>query len=62
MEIDFTINEDKIEDDFHRIANDLLNNWVLKVEDAFYRITEIEFYFKSIKHDDSYIHGNDRQN
>jgi hypothetical protein len=63
MEIDFTITEGKIEDDFQRIANDLLNNWVLKVEDALYRITEIEFYYKDKgkKHDDTYIHGHELQ-
>lgn len=59
MEIDFTIREDKIDEDFQRIANDLLNEWVLKVEDSLYRITEIEFYYKDDckEHDDSYIHG-----
>jgi 3-methyladenine DNA glycosylase Mpg len=59
MEIDFTIHEDAIDTDFQRIANDLLNNWVLKVENVLYRITEIEFYYKDEdkKHDDSYIHG-----
>lgn len=63
MEIDFTINEDKIDDDFQRIANDLLNNWVIKAEDALYRITEIEFYYRDEagKHDDSYIHGHQLQ-
>ncbi len=63
MEIDFTINDDKIDDDFQRIANDLLNNWVLKVENALYRITEIEFYYKDKgeKHNDTYIHGHELQ-
>jgi hypothetical protein len=63
MEIDFTINNGKIDDDFQRIANDLLNNWVLKVENALYRITEIEFYYKDEagNHDDSYIHGHELQ-
>jgi len=63
MEINFTINEDKIDDDFQRIANDILNNWVLKVEDALYRITELEFYYRDDgkKHDDSYIHGHELQ-
>lgn len=61
MEIDFTINDDKIEDNFQRIANDLLNNWVLKVEDALFRIAEIEFYYKSENHIDSYIHGHELQ-
>ena len=59
MEIDFRIREDNIDEDFQRIANDLLNNWILKVEKALYRIAEIEFYYKdnSKNHDDSYIHG-----
>jgi hypothetical protein len=62
MEIDFTINHDKIDADFQRIANDLLNNWVLKIENALYRITEIEFYYKNGEfHNDTYIHGHDLQ-
>ena len=62
MEIDFTIEEGKIEEDFRRIANDLLNKWVLKVEDAIYRITEIEFYYRNAEsHNDTYIHGHDLQ-
>lgn len=61
MEIDFTINEDKIDDNFQRIANDLLNNWVLNVEDALFRIAEIEFYYKGENHIDSYIHSHDLQ-
>ena len=62
MEIDFTIEEEKIEDDFKRIANDLLNKWVLKVEDALYRITELEFYYTNgNSHNDTYIHGHDLQ-
>jgi len=62
MEIDFSINVDRIEFDFQRIANDLLNNWVLKVENALYRIAEIEFYYKKGEfHNDTYIHGHDLQ-
>ncbi|HAH25010.1 MAG TPA: hypothetical protein DCL77_14860 [Prolixibacteraceae bacterium] len=62
MEIDFTITEEKIEADFKRIANDLLNNWILKVEDALYRITELEFYYRNIEsHNDTYIHGHKLQ-
>jgi len=61
MEIDFTINEEKIEEDFQRIANDLLNNWILKVGNALYRITEIEFYYSGNSHKDSYIHGHELQ-
>ena len=62
MEIDFTINEGKEEGDFKRIANDLLNKWVLKVEDALYRITELEFYYRNGEfHNDTYVHGHDLQ-
>lgn len=62
MEIDFSIDKGKVDEGFQRIANDLLNNWVLKVEDALYRITEIEFYYKKGEfHNDSYIHGHELQ-
>lgn len=62
MEIDFNIHEGKEEGDFKRIANDLLNKWAIKVEDALYRITELEFYYKNAEsHNDTYIHGHDLQ-
>jgi hypothetical protein len=63
MEIDFSIDEANIDEGFQRIANDLLNNWVIKVEDALYRITEIEFYYRdeARNHDDSYVHGHKMQ-
>ena len=63
MDIDFTVSESSIENDFVRIANELLNNWVLKVGDSLYRFAEIEFYYKDDlqKHDDSYIHGHSLQ-
>jgi hypothetical protein len=61
MEIDFRIREDNIDEDFQRIANDLLNNWILKVENALYRIAEIEFYYSGNSHRDPYIHGNKLQ-
>ncbi len=62
MEINFSINKGTIDTDFQRIANDILNHWVLKVEDALFRITEIEFYYKNAEyHIDSYIHGHELQ-
>lgn len=61
MEIDFTISENRIDDDFQRIAHDLLNEWVLQVRNSIYRITEIEFYYKGETHDDSYIHSHKLQ-
>lgn len=61
MELDLTIHEDKIDDSFARIANDLMNNWLLKIESKIYRITEIEFYYKSEFHNDAYTHGHEFQ-
>ena len=57
MTLDLTIHEDKIDESFERIANDLMNNWLLKIESEIYRITEIEFYYKSESHNDPYSHG-----
>ena len=63
MDIDLTISENTIKDDFARIANELLNKWILKVGGSQYRIAEIEFYYKddNQEHDDSYIHGHAQQ-
>ncbi|PKQ68696.1 hypothetical protein BZG01_02960 [Labilibaculum manganireducens] len=61
MTIDLTINERNIDSDFQRIAFDLMNHWILKVQSKAYRITEIEFYFKSDSHNDKYIHGHKLQ-
>ena len=57
LEID---NKD-IDGSFNRIAFELMNEYVLKVENAEYRITEIEFYYKDDKHNDTYIHKNPLQ-
>jgi hypothetical protein len=61
MNIDLTIDNNNIENDFHRIATELMNEWILKVESKEYRIAEIEFYLKSDFHDDDYTHGHDLQ-
>lgn len=61
MALDLTINEDKIEESFDRIANDLLKNYALFVNNVEYRFTEIEFYyFNEIKHPDKYTHEHNR--
>jgi len=52
LEID---NKD-IEGSFNRIASGLMNEYVLKVENTQYRITEIEFYYRNNSHNDNYIH------
>lgn len=62
MALDLTINEDKIEESFDRIANELMNNWLLKIESKIFRIAEIEFYYKSESHNDPYTHGHVLQN
>ena len=42
MAIDLTINENNFDSDFKRIAEDLMNHWILKIESKKYRIAEIE--------------------
>lgn len=65
MEINLKITPETIEEDFARIANELMNQWVLAVNDTYYRITEIEFYCKSILDEgpikDPYTHGHAEQ-
>lgn len=46
---------------FKRIAEKLMNDYKLRVNDSYYRIIECEFYFKSQNHDDPYVHGHERQ-
>ena len=53
MGINLKIESDEIESDFERIANDLLNNWILHCEGSKYRITELEFYYQNDFHEDS---------
>ncbi len=61
MAINLNIESEDIDTEFRRIATDLMNNWILCVENSFYRITEIEFYYKSESHDDKYTHGHETQ-
>lgn len=61
MVLDLTIREDNLDEDFKRIAFDLMNNWILKIESKLYRIAEIEFYLKSESHNDTYTHGHKLQ-
>lgn len=61
MTIDLTIDKDNYYNDFNRIATELMNHWILKVESKEYRIAEIEFYLKSNFHNDTYTHGHDLQ-
>lgn len=65
MELNLKITPETFEKDFDRIANDLMNNWVLAVNETHYRLTEIEFYCKSVAADgpikDPYAHGHPEQ-
>jgi hypothetical protein len=48
-------------EDFDKVANLLMNNSILKVNDNVYRICEIEFYLNCKEHEDQYTHMNDDQ-
>lgn len=55
MSIDLTIKEEHINESFKRIAFDLMNKWLIKMNSKLYRIAEIEFY------NDVYTHGHPLQ-
>jgi len=60
--LNLNIDFNNIEESFKRIANELMNDWILKIEKSSYRIAEIEFYLKNEdKHNDPYVHGHKLQ-
>ena len=61
MEINLKIESKNINDDFARIADDLMNHWILQSEESLYRVAEIEFYFQSDSHNDKYAHAHKLQ-
>jgi hypothetical protein len=65
MAINLKITAETLDRDFERIANDLMNCWALAVNETHYRLTEIEFYCKSVLPDgpikDPYTHGHSEQ-
>lgn len=65
MGINLKITAETLVRDFDRIANDLMNYWVLAVNETHYRLTEIEFYCKSVLPEgpikDPYTHGHSEQ-
>jgi len=61
MEIDFRINQMNPEADFARIATEIMNHWILRIESKAYRIAEIEFYMHSPLHIDQYTHAHEQQ-
>lgn len=53
----FTISPAKRLRFLRQIANDLFNNYLTQVNDNFYRLLKIEFYYNDKKeHNDSYTH------
>lgn len=49
------------ETDFESIANILLNESYLKINNIKYRLIEIEFYLRNHLHPDMYVHANSEQ-
>lgn len=49
---DFLDIKSETDSEFERIANELLNNYAIENHDSIYRMTEIEFYWNSPKHND----------
>ncbi len=60
-DMNFEIDNQRINYSFNRIATDLMNNCILNAGNKSYRICELEFYYESDSHKDPYIHGNDLQ-
>lgn len=58
-----TIDPNDIEASFARVANELMNHFVITSGAKSFRIAEIEFYFSEITgtHNDNYTHGHDLQ-
>lgn len=61
MTLNLKIDSQNLENNFERIASEIMNDWILQIENSLFRITEIEFYFKSDKHNDDYTHGHELQ-
>lgn len=59
--INLHIDSKTIDEDFQRIADKLMNHWILKAGEEEYRITEIEFYVNNAGHEDDYTHMHDLQ-
>jgi hypothetical protein len=61
MILNLKTDNQNINEDFKRIATELMNYWLIKIEGFRYRIVEIEFYLKSQTHPDKYTHGHVQQ-
>lgn len=54
-------NKETCFDSYKRIAEKLMNSYALQLRNKLYRIIECEFYYRSDKHKDPYVHGHKRQ-
>lgn len=64
IKIDLTIDEsthESIKDSFARIAEELMNKWIIMAGSNEYRIAELEFYYNSDSHPDWYSHKHELQ-
>jgi len=61
MQINLEINSNNIQGSFERIAEEIMNGWLIEFGNSEYRIAEIEFYMKSYFHDDNYTHAHQLQ-
>ena len=61
--MNFNVDLNCIDESFVRIAEELMNEHLIKVKNELYRIVECEFYFsnKQYNHDDPYTHGHNEQ-
>jgi len=59
--INLTIDTQNLDGSFKRIAEDLLNQFVLISGEKSFRICEIEFYYTGVNHEDKYTHGHELQ-
>lgn len=58
----FKVDSVDFEASFTKIAFDLFNHYIIQVNDTFYRLLEIEFYYKDEhNHNDTYTHGHKYQ-
>lgn len=57
-----TASPETVKESFTKIAEMLFNDYQLQVNDNFYRLIDIEFYYHSLSvHEDVYTHGEDVQ-
>lgn len=61
--LDLSIDINQIDDSFARIAEQLMNHYILVSGESRYRLCEIEFYYtqKGTDHEDKYTHCHDLQ-